>query len=331
MSSFCIYIKAPQFLSEVIMKTINDTKFIFIAVLAFFSISCAPNSSELFDTYDKLLPLEGGSNFRDMGGYTTESGKTLEKGLIFRSGSMVSLTETDMDYLDQFDFETIIDLRSSDELELFPNYWAQHSGINYINDDYSILSLMAGMTDLGLSTDEPEEMMQEFAKLMSEPGELADMINMESIYSNFPQLLKPQLTLLFNNLLEGKTPLVVNCSAGQDRTGLASGLILSALGVPKETIYQDYLLSTEYRRPSIERGNVDLAKAAQTNAFAAIMLKAGGTSDTAEPLYGEDGVPFLSIAFESIENQYGSVLAYLKTELDVDESDIETLRNMYLK
>ncbi len=232
----------------------------------------------LLATYERLLPLEGGSNFRDMGGYPAADGKRVVRGKLFRSGAPTSLTEKDMDYLAQFDFAAIIDLRSSEELELYPNHWAAQSPeIDYLNVEYSIFGL-AG------------------AAAASTPQALGDVVrSMDDTYRNFPTMLKPQLTLLFDTLLAEDAPVLVNCSAGQDRTGVASAVVLSLLGVERETILEDYLLSTQYRRPAVERGDVDLAVAAQTNAFAAMMLQYSSMEgEHAAPLLMPDGKPYLN-------------------------------------
>ncbi len=269
----------------------------------------------LLATYERLLPLEGGSNFRDMGGYPAADGKRVVRGKLFRSGAPTSLTEKDMDYLAQFDFAAIIDLRSSEELELYPNHWAAQSPeIDYLNVEYSIFGL-AG------------------AAAASTPQALGDVVrSMDDTYRNFPTMLKPQLTLLFDTLLAEDAPVLVNCSAGQDRTGVASAVVLSLLGVERETILEDYLLSTQYRRPAVERGDVDLAVAAQTNAFAAMMLQYSSMEgEHAAPLLMPDGTPYLHYALDEIETTWGSVEAYAEQELGVDAADVATLRARYLE
>jgi protein-tyrosine phosphatase len=65
----------------------------------------AQAEQRLLMSYRRLLPLEGGSNFRDLGGYSTRDGRTVKRGLLFRSGAMTGLTASDMDYLGQFDFQ----------------------------------------------------------------------------------------------------------------------------------------------------------------------------------------------------------------------------------
>ena len=227
----------------------------------FFNLAQAQPSAELLRSYDRLLPLEGGSNFRDMGGYTTEDGYQVKRGLLFRSGAMVSLTQNDMDYLSQFSFETIVDLRSQEELELFPNHWADKAAIGYTNVEYSMMEMMGG----SLSQLADDEM-----------GAMEMLSQMGPMYRSMPQTIKPQLNLLFQHLLAEEIPLVVNCSAGQDRTGIASALILTALGVPRSTIIDDYLLSTRLRRPEFEQSQMteaELQQAAENNVFAAVMLQ----------------------------------------------------------
>lgn len=273
--------------------------------------------AELLSTYERLLPLAGGSNFRDMGGYETEDGRTVKRGILFRSGAMVSLTEDDMAYLNRFDFQTVVDLRSADELELYPNRWVANTDVTYVNEDYSMLTFMG-------------DMMQQLQSGADGMDVIQDQMGM--MYQGFPTMLKPQLTALFDAMLQTQTPLVVNCSAGQDRTGVATAMVLSALGVPRQTILDDYLLSTQYRVPANERGDVDLAEAAKTNAFAQIMLSYNSEegADEPNPLYGDDGVPFLTFTLDAIEAQYGSVLNFLEAELGVDDAEIAQLRAQYL-
>ena len=92
-------------------------------------------------SYRRLLPLDGGSNFRDIGGYPVTDGRRVKRGLLFRSGAMTGLTEEDRSYLAQFGFAAVVDLRSSEEIELYPNHWAAQADLNYISVPYSIMEL----------------------------------------------------------------------------------------------------------------------------------------------------------------------------------------------
>ena len=266
-------------------------------------------SLPLEQTYERLLPLQGGSNFRDLGGYKTADNKTVKRGLLFRSGAMSSLTSRDEAYLARFDFDTVMDLRSTDERDLYPDYWAKNAKLNYLSVDYSMMDMMKNTAGKDLRD-----------------------FKMDDMYRGMPLHLKPQLTMYFDSLVKGKTPIVVHCSAGQDRTGIASALLLSVLGVPREQIYKDYLLSMEYRRPLVEMGDVDLAVAAKTNAFAAMMLQYQGKTDMSKgnPLVMPDNTPFLHYAFAEIDSKYGSVENFLNKEIGVSERDIKRLKKLYL-
>jgi len=265
--------------------------------------------ASVLQSYARLVPLVGGSNFRDMGGYTTESGKTVRRGLLFRSGVMTGLTEQDQVYLDSFGFSTIVDLRSNEEIDLYPNHWAGQRNLAQHSVDYAMDSLIASM--------------------MSEAGEF---LGMEALYLEMPGMLAPQLTAYFEQLLAGKAPIVVNCSAGQDRTGLASALLLTALGVPRDVIVRDYLQSTAFRRVLVERGAVDLEAAAEHNSFARLMFAYSGNGvGQAEPLMTADGKPFLEYSLERIERAYGSVDEYLKVQLGVDAVARTKLQSLYLE
>lgn len=261
-------------------------------------------------SYRRVLPLEGGSNFRDLGGYRTLDGGFVRRGLVYRSGAMTSLTAADQAYLQQFDFQTVVDLRSQEEIELFPNRWVVSTDADYLAHDYTFEQMMASLVD-------------ESGKLQS----------IEVLYTDFHQQLQPQLKIFFEALLDERTPLVVNCSAGQDRTGVTSALLLTALGVPREMVIEDYLLSTDFRRPAAEKGDVDLVAAAESNDFAQMMLswsESQGASERPNPLVTAAGVPFLAYTLDRIEQDYGSVAAFLDQEIGVDPAELAQLRARYV-
>src|SRR5690606_41501722 len=93
----------------------------------------APRQSQngVLSSCARLMPLEGGSNFRGLGGYQPVDGKTVRRGLLYRSGVMTHLTEADQAYLQKIGSDTVVDLRSREELELYPNHWAPKAGVRY--------------------------------------------------------------------------------------------------------------------------------------------------------------------------------------------------------
>ena len=273
----------------------------------------AAELSNLDMSYRRVLPLENGSNFRDAGDYPTIDGKRVIRGELFRSAAMYAIeSESDIDYLENFKFKTVVDLRSNEERELQPDRWVlKDKSINYVSHDYSIMNLMSSSSEDSSANDEK--------------------VDAGNYYQVMHKTLVPQIKLYFDALLNEQVPVILHCSAGQDRTGFISAVLLKLLGVSEDLIYEDYNLSTDLRRPSIEAGNINYIEKAKTNAFAKLMLSygAGTPAKQGNPLRTSDGVPFLKTALDAIKDDYGSVEKYLKTEIGLSSLDIAQLRARY--
>jgi protein-tyrosine phosphatase len=273
----------------------------------------AAELSNLDMSYRRVLPLENGSNFRDAGDYPTIDGKRVIRGELFRSAAMYAIeSESDIDYLENFKFKTVVDLRSNEERELQPDRWVlKDKSINYVSHDYSIMNLMSSSSEDSSANDEK--------------------VDAGNYYQVMHKTLVPQIKLYFDALLNEQVPVILHCSAGQDRTGFISAVLLKLLGVSEDLIYEDYNLSTDLRRPSIEAGDINYFEKAKTNAFAKLMLSygAGKPAKQGNPLRSSDGVPFLKTALDAIKDDYGSVEKYLKTEIGLSSLDIAQLRARY--
>lgn len=254
---------------------------------------------------ERLLPLEQGSNFRDIGGYPAAGGKHVRWGLIYRSGASAMLTDADVRQVQALNLRQLVDLRSDEERVLAPT---RIDGVPYAAIGYSM------------------------GALVKPTGGSTEIRNGGMLYRNFPTFLAPQLRIIFRDLLLDKGPIAYNCSAGQDRTGFATAMILSALGTPRDVILQDYHLSTRYRQPSHEMPRINLA-AYPNNPVAALFAKYQDDprAAVAQPLKEADGRAFLSSAFDEIDRRWGSVDAYLRQEVGVTGADIALLRRIYLQ
>ena len=246
---------------------------------------------------ERVLPLEQGSNFRDLGGYSAADGKHVRWGLLFRSGATPLLTDQDLAEVDTLSLGQMIDLRASEERVYAPT---RISGVPYTAVGYSFANIVNG-----------------------------GHYDVETIYRDFPNMLAPQLRTLFNALLRKDAPLVFNCSAGQDRTGFASALILTALNVQRSVIYTDYLLSSTYRRPKYEMPQIDPAQHPD-DPFAKIFAGMNGAHKP-QPLVGKGGQPFLVFAFDEIDKKWGSPEGYFKKELGIGPTQLAMLRKLYLE
>ena len=253
---------------------------------------------------ERVVPLAQGSNFRDIGGYAAADGRHVRWGLIYRSGASVMLTPDDLAKVNALGLRNMVDLRSDEERVLAPT---RIDGVAYSAVGYSMAALMSGMNGGAVQ-------------------------NGAAVYRGFPKMLAPQLRIVFDLLKRGQGPIEYNCSAGQDRTGFTTALILSALGVPRETIIEDYHLSTTYRQPLYEMPHIDLARY-PGNAVAQMFgrFQDDPAMRVARPLKEADGTPFLKGAFDEIEAKWGSVDAYLEQEIGVSAADRAELRRLYLR
>lgn len=253
---------------------------------------------------ERELPLEKGSNFRDLGGYVGAGGRAVRWGRIFRSGAMPLLSEQDYALLGSLGIGTLVDLRSTDEREVAPTALDDRTRALFVSNDYSLKPMMSRMGE--------------------GDGEYS--------YRGMATLLAPQYRAIFRRLLADEGALVYNCSAGQDRTGIATALVLTALGVDRKTILEDYHLSTALRRPQHEMPAInpaDFPGNVIVQYYVAARAKPDGMKP--EPLYSRKGVSHLVQFFELIEKDYGSVDTYLDKELGIKERDIAKLRLLYLQ
>lgn len=245
---------------------------------------------------ERLIPLEAGSNFRDIGGYAAAGGKHVRWGLIYRSGGTPLITPVDASRIHALGLANMVDLRSDEERVLAPT---RIDGVPYTAVGYSM-----GKMNLGGG--------------------------MEGAYRAMPAMFAPQLKQIFTRLLRNEGPLAYNCSAGQDRTGFTTAIVLSALGTPRETILADYHLSTKFRRPEFEMPHINLA--AHPGNPAAILFASYQDNPEAKqprPLMTADGTAFLTFALAEIDAKWGSVDRYLSKELGLGPKEIAKLRAGY--
>lgn len=255
-------------------------------------------------TAERLLPLEGGSNFRDLGGYRTLDGRQVAWGKLFRSGVMSSLTPDDFVELGRLGIRTICDFRSTDERSREPVAWPDGVQPAVLAMDYGLETgaLAAMFTGGEVTADKVRAAMKQF-------------------YREMPFAFGDHYALMMRKLVDGKAPLAFNCSAGKDRTGLAAALILTALGVPRETIFEDYLLSNRHFRPK--------NPAADATADPMAKLMASLSPDALQALMGVER-QFLEASFASID-QRGGMDLYLRETLGLQPDDLERLGRIYLR
>ena len=259
-------------------------------------------SSKMSDR--RVVPLEGGSNFRDIGGYRSADGRSVRWRHLFRSGAMGKLTERDIETLDGLDMRAIIDLRCKEERELAPGRWTQPQ-MHVV--EYPMEAV--------------------FGKALGSEA--------LQLYDAFPRLLSPHMRLVFNAMRDEATPVVVHCSGGQDRTGVVMGVVLAALGVSLEQIAEEYMRTTALRRRENEvdlQRVRDLAGSNPVAAFyAKILDERGPQALDPRPLLDQQGRPKIMLAFDAIDKQWGGMDRFLDSEFGLDDRNLAVVRDKYLE
>lgn len=250
------------------------------------------------------VKMEGTFNFRDLGGYETTEGSRVKSGVIFRSGNLSRITDSDKEMLRELGIKNICDLRDNDEVQNHPDpvldeiTWHH---IPLIKDEEVVR--------------QPGDLNQFESKLInSKPGEMLLSLNREMI-SNTVEFRK-----IFQILIDNPTnPMLFHCMAGKDRTGVVAALLLSALCVPREAIEEDYLYTNNVLE-EIERG------------FSAIgyILPSHIDQEIIRAIY-EARIEYIRAFFDEIEQKFGDVEVYLSKGIGLSEEDLRLLRKHLLE
>ena len=219
---------------------------------------------------------------RDLGGYATAGGKHVAWGKVFRAGDLASLSHTDLATLANIPIVSCIDFRTSQEAEAAPDL-------------------------------QPSSLRNEFA-LPIDPGNMLRMINLEAglgekamqdINCMLVDDFQDEYAQFFAILAaSANAPVLFHCSAGKDRTGYAAALFLAALGVHRQTIVQDSMLSAVYLG----------------NKYDAILHKYPNMAPalTVKPQY-------LDAALDRIDQHYGGMERYLTNNLKVNTGALQEM------
>ena len=229
-----------------------------------------------------VVPLSGGSNFRDLGGYRTADGRTVRRNAVFRSAHLGGLTDDDRAALGRIGVRTIVDLRGVSEAAETP---------------HAIDGLRCRVVGAHIEPGVGERIRGAVADGSATPHLMMEFLT--DHYRDYPRRCAPGFRTLFATLSDGThRPLVFHCTAGKDRTGFASALLLSLLGVPWETVMEDYLRTNELwtghigRYPELDIDTRAAIIEARTPyreaAFAVVREDCGGPEAFAERALGLD-------------------------------------------
>jgi protein-tyrosine phosphatase len=246
---------------------------------------------------DRSLHLATAPNFRDAGGYRTSDGRWVRTGMLYRSDQLDRLSDADLATIARLSPAMVVDLRTDRERRQGMDRWPP-SALHLVADVYADVDKSSG--------EDP------YAQISS-PDQAVELL--QTANRRFVSLpsAKHGYGLLLTSIEASPGPLVYHCSAGKDRTGWATAVLLSILGVPHDVVMQDYLASNTYL---VEKNRQRL-------------LQMGSSATRLEPVFWVKE-SYLEAAFREADADYGSFERYLHDGLGLGEPTLAALRDRYL-
>ena len=253
---------------------------------------------------ERAPQLAGGVNFRDIGGYRTADGRCTNWGQVYRSGHLSNLTKKDREKIEKRGVRTIVDFRSLEES-------SNEKTVPLGNTRLRVIGIPPGIGDR-----------RYFHRLFAENVEPAPIL--KAMHNMFAALVRDYANYFrsfFEMLLEDYDgALLLNCSAGKERTGTGVALFLSALDVPILTIMYDFMLSERYYPIESE-----IPRALKKYEVSLSGLKG---RNLIMPLL-ETRRSYIESIFETILNDHGSVSSFLEMECGVGPKERSRLKDLY--
>jgi protein-tyrosine phosphatase len=238
---------------------------------------------------DRHVVFEACFNFRDLGGYECVDGRRVRWSSVFRSDALHRLTDADLEVARGLGLRTIIDLRSTAELD-------RHGRFAHA-DDMAFHHLPFFEADSApfkwAERDDPEP----------PPG---------IEYVAIATCARRSIAAALQVLAEGEYAVVFHCGAGKDRTGILAALILSSLGVPDQVIVADYHLSERALAPTLAWAEANAPEMAEE------MTKLPGWLLRAPR-------PVMQAFLDILRERHGSIDGYL-ADAGVEPPVLEALR-----
>jgi protein-tyrosine phosphatase len=270
--------------------------------------------SRIQEETERHILLDGQTNFRDLGGYQAIDGRRVKWRQVYRSGRLVKLTDEDVALLESLGIRTVVNLLTEDDSEA-----------------YGRDRLPAGAQEISLAID---------SETATELANRATFALKSGDFSKIPVELNPEIhrilvhdgqqqyAALLRLLADPKNrPLVFHCSHGVHRTGTGAAILLAALGVPWDTVRQDYLLSNEYRKEEVTKRLTQLQHMAADKRG----IQPEEVSMTNMEAFLIQKGAYIDASYDEIVNVWGSVNGYIRQGLGFSELEINQLGDELLE
>ena len=244
----------------------------------------------------RYVGLENTVNFRDLGGLKTRDGKTVRKGMIYRSDNLSKLETGQFGQFNDLRIASVYDLRTDHEIEGKEDHLPAQ--VRYLHTPVvednagEIKGLKKRVLNGKITEQEAKDMTAKF-------------------YADAVTVHVGAVKAILNGITSSDQPVLYHCSAGKDRTGIVSALILSILNVDRQVIVDDYMLSNYYRRNRAEKtlGKAKLGR----------VIKPKLNMDAIEVLSTVDE-SFINATFNAIDSTYGGIGPFIENQLGIDRA-----------
>ena len=266
---------------------------------------------------NQTIDLDNVVNARQLGGYLCKDGRRIKDQLLLRTSQLSDISdETVKSLSEKYHVKHMIDFRMDSEKEGKPDRMIdgiQYTHISVFEPDLYDEALRNKLGKIVRSEDDEFQKMIQCAKLGVNFKMYHDILLSERAQKGYSQFFD----ILLN---QGDGAVLWHCTYGKDRTGIASALLLYALGADEDTIRQDYVLSNEYYQNKID----ELTRKAEEmdcdeNVLKEIKASAGVNEE------------YLESTFNSVKEEYGSIHDYLNHQLGVSDEDMKKLQDKYLE
>ena len=247
-----------------------------------------------------FIPIEGSLNFRDFGCYETENGSRVKTNVLFRCGMLADIPTYAFEDFSSLGIDVICDLRRDDEAEMSPTpLAAPFEGRRHIPiEPGTSHELRNSMMTAQHSAEERSEFMR---------------IITREIATEWTDAYRQ----VMGALLETKGGFLIHCTAGKDRTGFGVAVIQRLLGVSREQIFHDYLLTNQ---------STDLIERIRTR----MSEQAMDIDEATLEVIARVRRPYLEAALEAIDTEFGGIRGYLEA-VGLGEVEVAELQGRYLE
>lgn len=263
-----------------------------------------------------MIAFDNIPNARDLGGIRTKDGRIIRSGLLLRSAYLVNASDDDLRKLSEvYGVSKVIDLRSEYEVGALPDKPVPGSDYSHVEIITLNGHLFKGMHSFFERSSCFEEGM---ARFIMTPA--AKMI-CDGFYVSFVDDTDCQESIhrFFAEVLSAKGPILWHCTQGKDRTGLCTALLLHVLGVSREDLLKDFLVTNDYYAHEID-------------VVGEYVRRLGGGEEEQTCVWTLVGVneQLFVDALDRIDTRYGGPDAYMKNQLRLSEADFQELRRRFL-